>query len=333
MAIKQKLFNAPLVLSFGSGAGKILSKVSLSDDYYKLAVNSSERDLSIIENDVDVVICCGSGRGSAMEPQQGRLDLSTRLSVLFNKIDDIRKETKIKEIDLLPAIFSLGHGFGSGSLELALSSLKEKYKDALLMPFVITPFTWEGNSVIRRAYEALSKGCKVHTCFVISNEQVGAGCKDVSSSYEKINSHIGNLISIMIRSFSATDGLLQTVDKSDLSSFMSGDLATVRHVRIKSADDLNVETIKHIAGERWLKVVYKAFKPAPPKLKVFYIMDGRGAFSISSLEAVQQYISDKEYVDTSKLKPLLIQRNKDCDFVWMESGFNLAIDSNVYGVY
>jgi cell division GTPase FtsZ len=333
MRIKQKLFNAPLVLSFGSGAGKILSKVSLSDECYKVAVNSSERDLSMIENKVDVVVCCGSGRGSAMEPEQGRKDLSTRLSALFSRIDEIRKETKAKDIDLLPVIFSLGHGFGSGSLELALSSLQARYKNTLLLPFVITPFTWEGVAVIRRAYEALSKGCKINTCFVISNEQVGAGCKDISASYDKINSHIGNLVSIVVKAFSAADGLLQTVDKSDLTSFLSGDLATVRHLRMKSADDLGIETLRHGLGDRWLKVVYKTFKPAPPKLKVFYILDGRGSFSILSLEAIQQYLADKECVDKDKLKPLLIQRNKDCDFVWMESGFALALDTNIYGIY
>ena len=43
MPIRRKLFNAPVVLAFGSGAGKILSRMPLPGEYYKVAVNSSAR--------------------------------------------------------------------------------------------------------------------------------------------------------------------------------------------------------------------------------------------------------------------------------------------------
>ena len=49
MPIKKKLFNAPVVLSFGSGAGKIISKIETPQRVYKIAVNSSERDLEMID--------------------------------------------------------------------------------------------------------------------------------------------------------------------------------------------------------------------------------------------------------------------------------------------
>ena len=58
MPIRRKLFDAPVVLAFGSGAGKILSRMPLSGEYYKVAVNSSARDLALIENRVDVVLRC-----------------------------------------------------------------------------------------------------------------------------------------------------------------------------------------------------------------------------------------------------------------------------------
>src|SRR4030066_1905479 len=117
MTIRKKLFNAPVVLAFGSGAGKILSKMPLSSEFYKVAVNSSERDLSMIESKVDLLIRCGSGMGSGMSPEQGRKDLDGKLSHLFGRIDEVRKETKVKDIDLIPLIATLGHGFGTGSLE------------------------------------------------------------------------------------------------------------------------------------------------------------------------------------------------------------------------
>ncbi len=335
MPIKKKLFNAPFVLSLGSGAGKILSKIPLSEEYYKVALNSSLKDLELIENKVDVIISCGSGKGSGMDPNQGKRDFEEKIKKLFKTIEEIKSESKTNEIDLIPIIASLGHGFGTGSFVGALQEIKNKFKEALIIPFVITPFTWEGKSVVERAFKSLQYATKMNTCFIISNEEVGTIYKDIGSSYDKINILVGELISVVVKSFSATEGILQSIDKSDLYKFMSGELATLRYIKLKSAKDLKVETIRTNIEKRWLRTEFKTFKKSPPKLNIFYILDGKGPFEPKNLGEINEFIEGREYVKHEELKPLLIERSKakDCNFVWMESGFTLACGKNIYGVY
>lgn len=335
MPIKKKLFNAPVVLSFGSGAGKILSKIETVHSIYKIAVNSSQRDLQMIDKQVDEIVVCGEGAGSGMNPNQGREDFYNGLKKIYRFIDDACYEAKASDVDLIPIIVSLGHGFGSGSLTSAVGELKRRYKNSIIMPFVVTPFTWEGEKVINRAYESLKEACGITPCVVISNEEVGSIYKDIGASYDKINDLIGDSITVILRSFSATEGILQTIDKNDFSKFFIHDLATIRHMRIKSAKELTFDDIKEGIGKRWLKVDAKMFKPAPPKLNVTYILDGKGPFNPKVLQELQENITKKDYINKEYIKPLLIERKKIkyCDFVWMESGFKLKCDKNIYGEY
>lgn len=334
MPIKKKLFNAPVVLSFGSGAGKIISKIETPLNVYKIAINSSDRDLQMIDTRVDETVLCGSGIGSGMSPIQGREDLYNGLRKVFRMIDDACYEAKATTVDIIPMISSLGHGFGSGSLTSAIGELQRRYKNAIILPFVITPFTWEGTEVVKRAYESLKEATDVSPCFVISNEEVGSVYKDIGASYESINSLIGDSISVILRSFSATEGVLQTIDRNDFSKFFIRDIATIRHMRIKSAKDLTFDDIKENIGKRWLKIDAKMFKPIS-KLNVTYILDGKGPFSPKVLQELQENATKKDYINKEYIKPLLIERKKVryCDFVWMESGFKLKCDKNIYGEY
>lgn len=336
MPIKKKLFNAPFILSFGSGAGKILSQIPSSNSYYKIAINSSERDLSLIDGDVDQIIRCGNGNGSGMDPTKGEKDYKEKSKTVLKTLDDVLEETKTKEVDFIPVIASLGHGFGSGSFATALSELKNKFSNSIIFPFVVTPFTWEGFSVIERAFTSLKEATKINTCFVISNEEVGSIYKDIGSSYNKINVLIGNLVSNIIKSLSATDGILQTIDKADMSKFVSGDLATIRYINLDSAKDLSISVIQDKIDKKWLKVEGKAFKfgGIPRKINVFYILDGQGPFSPQTLLEIHEYIGKREYINQDEVKPLLIERkSKGCDFIWLESGYELACGKNIYGVY
>jgi cell division GTPase FtsZ len=332
MPIKNKLFNAPVILSFGSGAGKIISQLNVPN-VYKIAVNSSERDLMMIDKKVDSVVVCGKGNGSGMNPDQGKADFSGKIRQVNKEIEDAIEESKARDIDLIPCIFSLGHGFGSGSSASAVEFLKEKYKNAIILPFVVTPFSWEGKSVIDRAYNALYKVTQISTSFVISNEEVGSQYKDIGIGYDRINDLIGDAVSTIIKSFSATEGIIQTIDKNDFSRFFTGDIATIRHMKIKSAKDLKFSDIKEGIGKRWVKVEAKVFKPVN-KLNIFYILDGKGPFNPQVLGEINDNISKKDYINMEYVKPLLIQRKASgCDFVWMESGFKLKLDKNIYGEY
>jgi cell division GTPase FtsZ len=330
--IKNKLFNAPVILSFGSGAGKIISQLSIPS-VYKIAVNSSERDLMLIDKRVDSIVICGKGNGSGMDPDQGQADFSSRSKSVGKEIEEAIEESRSRDIDMIPCIFSLGHGFGSGSIYPAIEFLRDRYKNAVILPFVVTPFTWEGKPVIDRAYLALSRAIQLSTCVVISNEEVGSQYGDIGVGYDRINGLIGDAISTILRSFSATDGIIQTVDKNDFGKFFRGDMATVRHMKIKSAKDLRFSDIKDGIGRRWIKVDAKVFKPAH-KLNIFYILDGKGPFNPQVLGDISDNISKKDYINMEYIKPLLIQRKSSgCDFVWMESGFKLKLDKNIYGEY
>jgi len=334
MPIKKKLFNAPVVLSFGSGAGKILSQIETPPNVYKIAVNSSERDLQLIDKQVDETVVCGQGIGSGMNPTQGREDLYAGLKKIYGLIEDACDEAKAPDIDLIPFIVSLGHGFGTGSLTSVTGEFQRKYKNSIIMPFVVTPFTFEGEEVVKRAYNSLKEATGISPCFVISNEEVGSVYKDVGVAYDKINGLIGDSISVILKSFSATEGILQTIDRNDFSKFCIRDLATIRHMKIKSAKELTFDDIKDNIGKRWLKIDAKAFKPVS-KLNVSYILDGKGPFAPKVLAELQDNITKKDYINKEYIKPLLIERKKAkyCDFVWMESGFKLKCDKNIYGEY
>ena len=334
MPIKKKLFNAPFVLSLGSGAGKILSEVPLSDKYYKVAINSSSKDLQLIESKVDITLKCGDGKGSGMSPIKGYEDMRLGMRDLGKVIQEIKDETKTDEIDLIPLIISLGHGFGTGSSEAILETFEKTYKDTIILPFVITPFTWEGADVVKRAYTKLEKLTEFCTCIIISNEEVGKIYSDIGSSYDRINAVVGELISDFIEAMSATDGIIQTVDKSDFAKLFTGRIATLRGLRFKSADEITLKNIKNNMEQRFLKTQLKTFKPQT-KLKLFYAIDGKGPFQPDKLLELQEFIASKDYFDTSTIKPLLIERKraKHTNFLWLESGFKLACDKNIYGIY
>jgi len=334
LPIKKKLFNAPFVISLGSGAGKILSNIASSDLYYKIAVNSSDKDLHMIKNKVDEIIVCGNGNGSGMDPQRGQEDIHKRIKYIFKLIDSVCEETGTEEIDLIPIIATIGHGFGSGSLPEVISSFKKKYYNSLIIPFVIAPFTWEGRAVVERAYTSL-QALEV-TPIVVSNEEVGTIFTDVGTSYDKINVLLGNLIQAIIQALTATDGVLQTVDKNDFEKFLQGDIATMRYMKLKSADELSVDIIQKKLDKRWLKTEFKTFKigKMPEKLNIFYILDGKGPFSPKVLGEISEYLGKREFVNQDNFKPLLIERkSKGCNFVWLESGFRLKCDKNIYGEY
>ncbi len=333
MPIKKKLFNAPFIISLGSGAGKILSSISSSDEYYKIAINSSEKDLKMIKSRVDEIITVGAGTGSGMSPTQGLDDIQNSIQKVYRQIDLICEEMSVEEIDLIPVIATVGHGFGSGSLPFILERFSHKYPTAILLPFVITPFSWEGKQVIDRAFNALSTASFWSTSIVISNEEVG---EDISTGYSKVNTLLSNLIQYTIHALTAETGILQTVDKNDFSKFLQGQLATMRYMKLDSANKLSVDLIQKQLDKRWLKVDMKTFKfgKAPDKINIFYILDGRGPFDTKSLSEVSEYLSKKDFINQENIKPLLIERKtKDCNFIWLESGYKLKCDKNIYGVY
>jgi cell division GTPase FtsZ len=309
MPIKKKLFNAPVILSFGSGAGKILSNIETPLNTYKIAINSSARDLQMINNVVDEIVACGSGNGSGMDPSQGKEDINSSISKVFKTIDDAIFESKGSDIDMLPIIASLGHGFGSGSTAYAIEKLTKRYKSSIIVPVVITPFTWEGESAVKRAYEALKEIVQLTPCFIISNEEVGNQYKDIGASYDKINTLIGDALTVLLRAFSATDGILQTIDKNDFKRFFANDLATIRHMKIKSAKDLKFEDIKDNIGKRWLHIESKVFKPAPTKLNVSYILDGAGPFNPKVLAELQENATKKDYINKEYIPQIELQNH------------------------
>ncbi len=66
--------------------------------------------------------------------------------------------------------------------------------------------------------------------------------------------------------------------------------------------NLKVETIRTNIEKRWLRTEFKTFKKSPPKLNIFYILDGKGPFEPKNLGEINEFIEVREYPFNLKLR-------------------------------
>jgi len=334
--IRIPLFAIPCIFSFGSGAGNILKELSI-DGMWKIAVNSSQRDLDMIEKQVDLTIPCGDGSGSGMDPKRGRRDVLDVVDDLPMVVDEACAEFGHKEPDIIFTIHSLGHGFGSGSLPIVLRSFKAAFKDAVLIPFCVTPFLFEGEPVMLRASDALRKAIKVTTLFPISNEyvvsQVGIDptALPISDVYDTINKQILLNISSLINALTAREGVLQSFDRADLRKLVSGELGTIASYRCRSASAVEAETIDEVERRSFLPIESTEEEKI---LKLTYLIDGKGKVSVAQMRHLSSEFNARYPIDRKLLKPLIIQRPlEDCGFTVITCGFKYELKENIRGLY
>jgi len=350
---KPPLFSMPVVFSLGSGGGRILSGIDVPKTCWRVSVNSSQRDLDLIVEKVDLTVPCGDGSGSQMNPSRGREDVQEVLDILVEVVNTSCEVFDFDMPDLIPVIASFGHGFGSGSLEPVLSSLRKEFPRTVLMPFVVTPFRAEGSGVIRRAMKCLESVCRKFTCFPASNEVVARNLRvdlrklPITTVFNSVNRDITKTLSLFFDCLTAREKIVQSLDRSDLFKIVDGELGTISLGRFRRAEDITVSKLKVVEKGEWLRTTtVKEKKPVKvrkqkrgvkrvrrKKLKATYIVDGAGKFTVKQLSDVNMYLRRERNVDIRWLKPIIIERAKPCDFLLLKSGFRLKCARNIIGVY
>jgi len=364
---KPPLFSIPTVFALGSGGGRILAGVEVPETCWRIAVNSSQRDLDLIADNVNLTVPCGDGSGSQMNPRRGRQDVEEVLDFLVEAVNYSCEAFDFDIPDLIPVIATFGHGFGSGALEPVLRKLKKSFPRSVLMPFVVTPFKAEGSGIMRRAFNSLESVSKRFTCFPASNEVMSRNLKidvkslAISRVYNEINAEIQKTLSILFGSLTVREGVIQSFDRSDLFKIVDGELGTISMGRFKRAEDITIAKLKRVERREWLdtapmkreekpieterrrKLLWKkrreeekvSTKPKRRrrKLKATYIIDGTGKFTVKQLSDTNTYLKKVRNVDIKWLKPIIIERSKPCDLLLMKCGYTLKYGRNIAGTY
>lgn len=266
--LRKPLFTIPAVIALGSGGGRILARVKAPDGCLRVAVNSSQRDLALIEDKVDLAILAGDGRGSGMDPAKGLEDALNALDFIPEVIETKCRELGFDTPDLIPVIATLGHGFATGAIGGVLPVLKRVFPEAVLMPFTVTPFLFEEEGPLGRTHEALSALCKDFTCFVLSNETTAArtgikyGELGIEAVYDAINSHIERVVSVLLDALPASEGIVQSLDRADLGKIITGELATICVTQAPLAADITVDKIKAAESVESLELTLASVKAA-----------------------------------------------------------------------
>lgn len=332
---KKPHFNMNVIYALGSGAGNILAKLDLPPQCLKVAINSNLRDLMAIHKDVDIIIPCGSGRGSGMDPEQGKKDFMEVMDYLPMISELVSEMAGIKQPDIIPVIATPGHGFGSGSALPACDVLRRSFPNSILMPILTSPFKLEGERVIERAWKTFKELCENDfTILPISNEIVAQrlGIKTehlpLTRVYEDINSKISNILSTLVSALSATEGIISSFDVSDLRRIYKGNIAIITYAEFPRGEAINLQEIKRAEGEEWFKSKkIRKIRIATKKLTGTFIVYGRGAnkLTLEQMTILNNYLTKKYNIDTGLLKPLIVEHviNK-CYLMLLKCNYELS---------
>jgi len=268
------------------------------------------------------------------------------LDLIPQVIDDACDVLGVKEApDLIPIISTFGFGFGTGATYPALDKINERYPDSMFLLFVVTPFNLEGVATVERAARELKAISERYTTFVISNETVARrfGIDErrlgIDRVYGDINKTIERVISVLINGLTASEGISSSFDRSDLSKVLTGQTATLTLASFPRAESLSLTKIKELERKEWFETVKRPERPERRverlPLSATFIFDGSGDLSLGQISDINNYLFSQYLVDTGKLKPLIIKREKDtADFLLIKSGFELKVEpGKIYGVY
>jgi len=314
----------------------LMSKVKTPPGAWRVAINSDQSDLDLIESQVELTVPCGEGYGSGMDPERGAREIQEVLDLVPEIVKGACAAMDYDEPDLIPVFSCLGHGFGSGATSPFLETLKREFPRSVLMPFIVLPFRAEGSGVrgrARRAFTKLVKGGEF-TIFPISNDVVGKqlGIQleslPITKIYETINSEVSHVISTFVDSLTAKEGIVQAFDKSDLEKIIEGQIGTLTSKRVEKADRISPETVREIDERRWIKTVSLTGRRRK-RLRGTYIVDGAGKFTVRQLWDLTNTLKDEHRVDVRWLKPCIIEREKPCDFLLLKAGFKCKVAGGV----
>ena len=328
---KQPLFRTPVIISLGSGAGRILSHIKTEST--KIAVNNSERDLRILRGVNRRLVVGDNHGGSGMNVDKGRADFNSGATKLVQLIQRASDDQGYKEIDLLPIIATLGHGFGSGSLPEALKVLRSRFPKSVLMAVAITPFHHQGVAIRERAMSAL-RLCKQENMAVtpISN-QIAADRLNIepqklsyNDTYVSINEAITSLLSSLINAMSAEEGVVESIDRNDLKRIWQPPSVLIGEAKYDMETALGIQSphdaVKKIFAERVVAATGKPTKTYP----TIFIIDTGGKVSMAQVSSITETLTSEYHADTETLKPLIIERERiDTRFILIRGGVELNV--------
>ncbi|RLF13315.1 MAG: hypothetical protein DRJ97_08345 [Thermoprotei archaeon] len=307
------LLTIPIIFSLGSGAGRVLAKINVSKiGAIKVAMNSSKRDLIQIDEEVDVPILCGDGGGSGMRPEKGREDyLEVAEGVPFI-IEKACEAYGCDEPDVIVTIASVGHGFGSGSLPEHVKVVKESYPNAAQLVFVITPFYFEGETPLVRAYTSLKEAVKHTTVFPLSNQiaslKLGIDPQRIKLDdvLYVINARIAEVLDALFESLTASEGVRMGMDRSDLKNMMQGELGAIGMVKYPSLAGLTVDRVlQDLASSIYARLAVRSEGAYGT-----YIIDSCEEGPLALLNELSRQLVLKWAFRTQFLKPLIIERDR-----------------------
>jgi len=308
------LFTIPIIFSLGSGGGRILSNINVSKiGAVKVAINSSIRDLRQIEERVDLPVPCGNGGGSGMRPEKGREDYLEVAESIPYMIEKACEVYGCEEPDLIVTIASVGHGFGSGSLPEHVKVVKENFPNAVQLVFTVTPFYFEGDAPLVRAYRSLREAVKHTTVFPLSNQIASLKMSidpqkiRLTDVYHVVNSRIAEILNTLFEALTASEGVRMGMDKSDLRNMMQGEIGAIGMARYYSLAGITVDKVLQDMASS----IYARLTVRTEGAYGTYIIDSNEQVPLALLNELSRQLILKWAFRTQYLKPLVIERERE----------------------
>lgn len=307
------LLTIPVIFSLGSGGGRILAKINVSKiGAVKIAINSSKRDLMQIESQIDVPVPCGDLGGSGMRPEKGREDYLEVADGIPYMVEKACKLYGCEDPDVIVTIASLGHGFGSGSLPEHVKVIKENFPNTVQLVFAVTPFYFEGEAPLIRAYNSLKETVKHVTVFPISNQiaslKLGVDPQRIrlNDVYYVVNSRIAETLDTLFEALTASQGVRMGMDRSDLRNMMQGEIGAIGMAKYPTLANLTADRLLQDLSTS----IYARLAIGPEGAYGTYIIDSCEEVPLALLNELSRLLILKWGFKTQFLKPLIVERER-----------------------
>lgn len=212
-----------------------------------------------------------------------------------------------------------------------LKLLKGEFPNSVIIGWVITPFDFQGAEIKERAYGSI-RACieNKSTITPVSNQvaarRLGLNQENASLSglYTAINKELSGIMTALFNAFTATEGVIESMDRNDLRRIWVGDSVLISHVTYPSASSIGPSTLQDSENRLLVDVEYGE---GPEKPTVTYIVDGPGELSVKQMGELSTNLVSTYKSDMSYFKPLIIQRpKKDTSFLLVRGRMKLNLE-------
>jgi len=249
-----------MLLSLGTGAGNEISQMRFPKNFHVMISNSNLDDvrsacLSLLSAGMRkgelYPIVLGDGRGAGSDIEYGMKCLQEGYGKVRKIIKDL--ETR-KSLNCIFLFASVGGGTGSNIHELC-EYITEDFQGLTLVPIVLLPFRFEGQSQVDRAARAVELLNKQgHSVTVLDNEAALAGYRRRTgrTSVEEAMSFMDNWVSewftLLLVNLARENKARLRFDRQDID-FMwarNGQLSLVGYRRFPAKINLGSDILEHL---------------------------------------------------------------------------------------